>query len=167
MRLFIAIEFNKTIHKALTDIQRIIRFQGVTGRFTRDENLHLTLAFIGDYPDPDQVLECMESVPFTPFDISLEGFGHFGDLYWTGIRKSDALEAYVKRLRHVLADEGIPFDRKKFSPHITLVRRASFVREPAVVIPPASMTVDHITLFRSDFANSGMIYTEIGNVSGQ
>ena len=30
----------------------------------------------------------------------------------------------MRRLRRALAEKGIPFDRKNFNPHITLVRKA-------------------------------------------
>ena len=44
MRLFIAIQFEENILDALTDFQGDLRSQGVTGNYTRRENLHITLA---------------------------------------------------------------------------------------------------------------------------
>ena len=161
MRLFIAIEFTDKMRQALKDIQRQMRRQGVRGNFTPEENLHLTLAFIGEYPDPDLVLDVIHALPVEPFELSLDGFGNFGNLWWTGLERSDALNSYVKSLRHGLADAGIPFDRKRFSPHITLVRKADFIIPPQIQVPEAAMTVDHICLFRSDRGRHGMIYTEI------
>ena len=73
--------------------------------------------------------------------------------------------SYVKRLRRVLAGTGIPFDRKKFSPHITLIRRAEYDRRrsfPGVEIPDVSMQVSGVSLMRSDRTKSGMVYTEVG-----
>ena len=64
-----------------------------------------------------------------------------------------------------LSDAGIPFDRKRFSPHITVIRRASYGgkdKYPAVEIPAAGMTVERISLMRSDRGKHGMIYTELG-----
>ena len=165
MRLFIAVKLNPTICHALEKVQRSMINQGCRGSFTRLENLHLPLAFIGEYPEPDDVLDVMQSVPFEPFDIMLSGFGSFGDLWWTGMRQNGALQSYVKKLRHALSDANIPFDRKKFSPHITLVRRASFVIRPEIVIPDTKMTADHISLFRSDRGKNGMLYTELGIIS--
>ncbi len=43
MRLFIAIQFDKNILDALTDFQADLKSQGVTGNYTRRENLHITL----------------------------------------------------------------------------------------------------------------------------
>ena len=80
MRLFIAIQLNDEMKDALTRLQKQLQRQGVRGNFTRRENLHLTLAFIGEYPDPYDVKDIMEAIDFEPFDISLDGMGSFGSL---------------------------------------------------------------------------------------
>ena len=164
MRLFIAIRLDDCIKDALIEVQSTLRANHVGGNYTKIENLHLTLAFIGEYGDPDRVLETMQTVPFEPIPIRLEGFGSFGDLYWCGLARQDRLTAYVKRLRRALAEAGIPFDRKRFSPHVTLLRKASFDRMPGVTVPDASMTADAVSLMRSERGKSGMIYTELGSV---
>lgn len=155
MRLFIAICLSDEMRAALCDIQAQMRVQRVSGNYTPPENMHLTLAFIGDYPHPDDVpLPQVE-----PFTLSLDGFGNFGNLWWAGIRPCEALRRYAQCLRHALDAQGIPFDRKRFSPHITLVRQAE--GRPAVNVPQVEMTVDHVSLMRSDRGKRGMIYTEI------
>ena len=165
MRLFVAIQMNNAIRDVLASVQSYLQKRGVRGNYTRLENLHLTLAFIGEYADPEGVPETLRSIPFEPFSLRIEGFGSFGDLYWCGISESDSLLTYVRRLRRALAENGIPFDRKKFTPHITLIRRAEFDRRkgfPGVTIPDASMPVERVSLMRSDRGKIGMIYTEIG-----
>jgi 2'-5' RNA ligase len=167
MRLFIAIQLNDRIRTSLDEVQRRLIRQGVHGNFTPPDNLHLTLAFIGEYPDPDDVMQALEAVSFQPFSLGLEGFGSFGDLWWAGLSDSGELEALVRRIRHALSGSGIPFDRKRFSPHITLIRKASYSgrgKLPEIAIPPESMTVDHVSLMRSDRGKHGMIYTELGTV---
>ncbi|MBQ7682572.1 MAG: RNA 2',3'-cyclic phosphodiesterase, partial [Oscillibacter sp.] len=67
MRLFIAIRFSDEVRRALAETQSFLRNRGVRGNFTKVENLHLTLAFIGEYADPDGVLDAMRGVPFAPF----------------------------------------------------------------------------------------------------
>ena len=169
MRLFIAIRFSDEVRRALAETQSFLRNRGVRGNFTKVENLHLTLAFIGEYADPDGVLDAMRGVPFAPFQIRLDGFGSFGDLYWCGIGENHELSAYVRRLRRALSEQGIPFDRKRFSPHITLIRRASFDENrgfPGVTVPDVAMEADCVSLMRSDRTKSGMAYTELGQVSG-
>ena len=165
MRLFIAIQFNDEIIEALNDLQEDLRDQGMEGHYSPLENLHLTLAFIGEYGDPEEVMDALEESDFRPLSISLEGVGSFGDTFWAGISENRALMSYVKRLRKVLSDHGIPFDRKRFNPHITLVRKAVYNKGlPAVSIYNKEMLVERISLMRSDRGKHGMIYTEVGCV---
>lgn len=167
MRLFIAINFDTEIISHLRRFQGNLKRNGMEGNFSPKENLHLTLAFIGEYAYPDAVLEAMEEVDFEAFDIELQGVGSFGDLYWAGIAENEELNAYVKRLRRALAEHDIPYDRKKFSPHITLVRRAVFRNRHVLEVtnpPKGSMKAERVSLMRSDRGKRGMIYTEIGAV---
>ena len=161
MRLFIAIKLNSELRNALTDVQQRLIRRGIRGNYTNTDNLHITLAFIGEYDEPDFVTEVISEVPFSPFPISLSALGHFGDLWWVGIRDNAELASYVKRLHQALSEAGIPFDKKKFSPHITLIRKAIGTL-PAVSVPKAAMNVDHISLMCSKHGPKGMIYTEIG-----
>lgn len=164
MRLFIAIQFDEKILSALTDFQESLKKLGVRGRFTPQENLHLTLAFIGEYGDYNFVLDAMNTIKFSPITIKLEGVGTFRDLYWAGIEKNFALESYVKKLRHALAEKNIPFDRKKFSPHITLIRNTTFLENkiPAINPPTGEFQANFASLMCSERGKNGMIYTEIG-----
>ena len=167
MRLFIAIQFDKKIVDALTDFQNDLKRMGVTGNYTRRENLHITLAFIGEYGNPDDIIEAMENVDFRPMDISLDGVGNFGEIFWVGLKDNPELKGYVKRLRHELADRGIPFDKKKFSPHITLIRKANYKGGKAIPVenaPQGKMTATRVSLMKSERGKNGMIYTEIGEV---
>ena len=166
MRLFISINLDDNIKEALTSIQDAMKLKGVRGNFTRPENMHLTLAFIGEYGDPDYLKDIIDGIAITPFDIKLKGLGTFGNIWWVGVEKNDRLETLARILRRKLSEAGVPFDRKRFSPHITLVRKP----ESAMPLTPGdyadllvgkSMTVDHISLMRSDRGKNGMIYTEI------
>ena len=148
---------------ALTDAQRIMYDCGVRGNFTSEENLHLTLAFIGEYPNAETVMDAISGVRFTPFELVLDGVGRFDDLWWAGLQDSAALVAVVRRVRRALAENEIPFDRKRFSPHITLIRKAS--RDAAgIAIAPEKMTVRTISLMSSKRGRNGMIYTEVGTI---
>ena len=163
MRLFIAINLSPEMKNALTDAQCAMYHRGVRGNFTPEENLHLTLAFIGEYPSADAVMDALSSVTFTPFDLALDGVGRFGELWWAGLRESAALTAVVRRVRRALAEGGIPFDRKRFSPHITLLRKAS--RDAAgITIAPETMTVRTVSLMSSRRGRNGMIYAEISAI---
>ena len=171
MRLFIAVNLNDEMKDALIDIQDTMRTYGVRGKDTPPENMHLTLAFIGEYDDPERVKEVVESIEIRPFEMKLKGIGAFRDLWWVGTENSAPLMAISRRLRRALAEADIPFDKKKFSPHITIIRRANgtLSGEAADEIAASeiaghggvSMTVDHISLMRSDRSKYGMIYTEL------
>ena len=161
MRLFIAINLSDEMKNSLISAQNTMYDRGIRGNFTSEENMHLTLAFIGEYPDAGLVLDALSTVPFTPFDITLEGIGCFCDLWWVGLKESVPLMSVVRRIRRALAESEIPFDRKRFSPHITLIRKASG-KMPGIQVQPVTMTVSTISLMRSDRGRNGMIYTELG-----
>lgn len=58
----------------------------------------------------------------------------------------------------------IPFDRKKFMPHITLARKIEYDKGFPTDSPfPAAMDVEYISLMRSDRGRNGMIYTNMGD----
>ena len=167
MRLFIAVTFCENIKDSLSELQEDLYSLGVRGNFTPVENLHLTMAFIGEYSDTDAVLDAMEASSPESAVLALEGVGSFGKLWWIGLKKDESLFANSRRLRRALSDAGIPFDRKRFSPHITLVRKPVCRDESvlaSITVPSAQMKVDYISLMRSDRGKSGMIYSEIGRV---
>ena len=167
MRLFAAIELSDGMKEKLVEVQNGMRRALVRGNYTKRENFHVTLAFIGEYPDPEYVIEKLGAVNVTPFSLSLEGIGSFGSLWWAGLSASDELSALARRVRHALADADIPYDRKKFSPHITLIRQPDHDRIPPVEIPNETMRVEGFSLFRSDRGKDGVIYTEIAYFSAQ
>lgn len=160
MRLFIAICLSPQIREELIRTQNVMFDHGVRGNYTPEENMHLTLAFIGDYPEPQAVMDALSGVEFAPFDLALDGIGSFGDLWWAGTEKSAPLETLVRRIRRALAEHDIPFDRKRFSPHITLIRKAGS-KMPGVQVHRCKMTVREISLMRSDRGRTGMVYTEL------
>ncbi len=163
MRLFIAIPLSEEVRDSLVSYQGALTEAGVTGSVQRAENLHLTLAFIGEYPDPDDVTDALSGISFRSFGMSVSGTGMFSETLWTGAEPASSLESLAKKIRRHLAEAQIPVDRKKFRPHITLIRRASAPRR-AGTLPEsgsASMTVDRFSLFRSDRGRNGMIYTEL------
>ena len=166
MRLFIAIDLSKPMKDALVNAQNEMYDGGVRGNYTSEENLHLTLAFIGETPDAEPALEALSTVSFTPFELALEGVGSFGDLWWAGMRPSPPLDALARRVRRALAEGGVPFDRKRFSPHVTLIRRARGDM-PGIGIGEAAMTVEAFSLMRSDRGRNGMIYTELGRFEAE
>ena len=168
MRLFLAVQLNNEMKKAIISAQNKLKQNKVNGRYTDVQNLHLTLAFIGEYGNTDNVLEAMEQVHFESFQLKLGGrIGSFGDLLWAGLEQSDELEKLARQFRHSLAEYHIPFDKKKFNPHITLLRNAvipTYADISSINIDKVSMTVSEVSLMRSEHGKHGMIYTEIGSI---
>ena len=166
MRLFVAVKLSPGAKQLVKDTQIIFRKLGVSGNYTSEENMHVTLAFIGEYDDPDKVMEALKEVSFEPFDITLGKTGRFGDLWWMGVFKSDELGLLAEKVRKALGDRGIPYDPKQFKAHITFLRRAVYKGTEPGQVPavPVKMPVESFSLFRSDRGRYGMIYTEIGKL---
>ncbi len=170
MRLFIALRFGKEIEHALLSAQDELRSYGIKGSYTNCMNLHLTLAFIGEYDDPQKVLDVLGRVDFRKFSLRLSGTaGAFGDLWWAGLEKQPELPVLASKVRRALSENSIPFDRKPFRPHITLLRRAavpygSDFSIKSLKLSKAAMTADSISLMLSSRENGKLIYTELGTV---
>ena len=160
MRLFIAIKLNSEIRNTLTAAQQRLIRRGIRGNYTGTDNFHVTLTFIGEYDNPDFITEVLSEVPFSPFTISLSGLGHFGNLWWIGLDDNAELLSYVNRLRKALSEAGIPFDMKKFSPHITLIRKASGSWKQ-VTAPKGQMMVKKISLMKTTFKDGRPVYSEV------
>lgn len=166
MRLFIALEPSPGFRTALKDAREKLRGAGVTGKYREDAGLHLTLAFIGEWPDAGEVLEVMPAVK-APFAITLSYPGIFpgANVLWAGIEPSEELEQLAGQVRKNLEDAGIPFDRKAFRAHITLARKPVVpegVSLQETAFPHVSMIVDEVCLYRSDRGENGMKYTVVG-----
>jgi 2'-5' RNA ligase len=166
MRLFIAICFDDNMMDSLAEIQDELRRCGVKGNYTRRENLHMTLAFIGEYDDPERVVKVMQKVPLRSFSVSLSGYRPFRDMFFAEFEENESLKEYAKRLRKALLDEEITFDRKKFMPHVTLIRRADCTKGEVFLEFQESdaMRVNGISLMKSEQGRHGMVYKEIGYV---
>ena len=167
MRRFIAICFDENMLDSLTEIQDDLMRCGVKGNYTPRENLHMTLAFIGENDDPEQIVEVMQKVPLRTFSVKLNGFRPFKDMFFADFEENENLRDYVKRLRKALLDEEISFDRKKFLPHVTLIRRAECTKGKALLPEfqeSEAMRVNGISLMKSERGRHGMVYTEIGYV---
>ncbi len=170
MRLFIAINFNDEIKNSLcTTIQRLKQY-AKQGNFTRRENLHLTLTFIGETEKVDAVRRAMDKVTSETFNLSMCGIGKFrrdgGDIYWIGVKKDSALSTIHNQLCGELAKVGFTIENREFKPHLTLGREVilddNFKNDEfSKVIPGIGMKVEKISLMKSERINGKLIYTEI------
>ena len=161
MRLFVAIQLSDEMKKALVDCMHDLKKQGVDGKFVPAQNLHVTLAYIGEYDDPKKVKQVIDRVPLPEFRLSLSEKGNFGDLLWIGVKGNQKLKTYVKELREALAGSGIPCDRDKFVPHITLIRKSSAKKPYQVRVPKADMMVKKASLMKSEQRDGKTVYKEL------
>ena len=156
MRLFIAIRLSDEMCKALVQCMHDLKKQGVEGNYVPAQNLHMTLAFIGEYKDPDKVKKVMEKVSLPQCRLSLSEKGNFGNLLWAGVKGNQKLKSYVKELREELKNNGIPFDQEN-----TLIRKASARKPYQVRLPKAEMTVEKVSLMKSEMKNGKVVYKEL------
>ena len=161
MRLFVAIQLSDEMKKALVACMHDLKKQGVEGNYVPAQNLHLTLAFIGEYDDSAKVKRVIESVPLPQFRLSLSEKGNFGNLLWAGVKGNQKLKTYVKELRGALRAAGIPFEEDKFVPHITLIRKTAAKKAYQAHLPKAEMTVKKVSLMKSEMKNGKMVYREM------
>lgn len=161
MRLFIAIQLSETMKKALVNMMHELKKQGVEGSYVPAQNLHMTLAFIGEYDDPAKVKAIINKVAVPEFRLSLSDMGNFGNILWAGVKGNQKLKIYVKDLRQALAAEGVPFDKDKFVPHITLVRKYTAKRPYKISVPKEEMIVKKASLMKSEQKNGKISYKEL------
>ena len=168
MRRSIAIPFSGEFKGELIRVQNEMKVNGVRGNFSRPENLHVTVAFLGEVKDPAPAMKALASVPVPELRLTSGPLGNFGELLWIGLRKNSALEEYVAEVRHALDNAGVEYDRKKFRPHITLVRRADWpyqvLVEELAEVHRVRMTVDRVCLMKSERLNGKLTYTVVGEV---
>ena len=167
MRLFIAISFPDEFKKALLDTCAALKTAGVSGNYTKRENLHLTLAFLGEVKPPEhkKVKDAMAAVDIPAIKIEAGNPGRFGDLLWAGLSADKSLNGYVASLRSELKVRDIWYDGKPFKPHVTLVRRAQNYKDVHIDMPRGSFTVEKVSLMKSERINGRLVYTEIYHVN--
>jgi 2'-5' RNA ligase len=165
MRLFIAIGFTPAFRQAVWQTAQDLHRQLGAGQLTPPENLHVTLAFLGETDRLPEIRQAMSDIQAPPLTLSLQNIGAFSQkgqaLYWVGLEKNPALEELAQTLENQLRQRGFALPSRAFSPHITLIRRAPLDQKPQVSVPAAHMTANRISLMRSERKNGRMVYTEI------
>ncbi|MBR2189057.1 MAG: RNA 2',3'-cyclic phosphodiesterase [Eubacterium sp.] len=164
MRLFIAIQFSSEMQKELLDTLHRLKQAGVRGNYTPAANLHMTLAFIGETRQVDEIKEVLNGVKYAPFRLALTDLGTFGDLLWVGAKGNQGMKKLVRDLRSGLDAAGISYDKKEFKPHITLIRKMAGSLPRGFTVGKTDMMVKKISLMKSENKNGRMVYTEIYSV---
>lgn len=172
MRLFIAIGFSEENKSKLYGLTQRLRAQALQGNTTKKENLHLTLAFIGEVPNTTYKKTCavLDVLQSAPFEVTFDRLGKFsqpdGALYWLGSGRNGALEKLQRQLLAALKQNHIPVDEKPFKPHITLGRRMVMEEGFSEIdfsghIEPVCQQVNRVSLMKSERIGGKLVYTEV------
>ena len=132
MRVFVASDLDDAIR------QNIVRFvEGAAGfapevRWMKPEALHLTLKFIGEFPDAklEELKAALAIVKAPQFDISFSGTGFFptpkaARVFWVGVHADERLKKLASAVDDALAKLGIEREVRAYTPHLTLARSGS------------------------------------------
>ena len=167
-RLFVAIEVPDAVRRMLGAM-----CYGVPGaRWVAEENLHLTLRFIGEVDNLqlDDIGHALARVRGPEFEMTLDSVGQFESrrqprVLWVGVAPNEPLVRLHDAVESALVRVGLEPEGRKFSPHITLARlkaaprrkMASFVADHAL-FRAGPFPVTSFTLFSSFLARNGAIH---------
>ena len=166
MRLFFALNFSPEVKARLIVLQEELRRQSDSGNFSAPENLHLTLAFLGEC-GPKQLTSAkiaLSLIKIAPVDIRIDRLGRFrregGDIWWAGAAGNSELTALQRELTERLRAVGFRLEDRKYSPHITLAREIVTGALPWE-IEPFGETVRSVELMKSERMQGKLKYTAV------
>lgn len=165
LRVFFALWPDGNANVALADAARRMH-RAVGGTRTRDDSIHLTLAFVGDV-DGERLTGLLApptGLPGTRFTLSLDSWGCWprNGIAWVApSRIPDPLRELAAAMAAWLRDEGFEIDDRPFKPHVTLVRKARCALLPGAA-PSIEWQVEDFVLVRSTLAADGSRYEIIG-----
>jgi 2'-5' RNA ligase len=127
IRLFVALPVPNEVAQSLMLIQA-----GVPGaRWQVREQLHLTLAFIGEVDGSlaAAIDDVLAGILVPDFSLQLHGVGQFGEgkrsrshALWAGVRPNPALEHLQRKVGNAIRRVGTAQEAHKYTPHVTVAR---------------------------------------------
>jgi len=173
MRTFIAVfpppEVRETLLRAVHDLST----RGNV-RWSRPENVHLTLMFLGDVPEeelaPVRDVLTTVSTRHEPFEAKTSGFGAFPSakkarVVWAGIGKGhNLLRALAEDLENSLEALGFDSEGRDYRPHLTLGRvrgRPARLELPKTTAQGLRFPVREVELVRSMLGEAGAAYSTL------
>ena len=168
MRLFVAIRFDGEALDRLEEQVLCLRAKSIRGRFTPHENLHLTLAFLGETDQLSHAVEALREVRTAPFVLRLGEKGRFirpdGDICFVSAEESKALVQLQRQLSHSLGKRGFTLETQRFHPHVTMGRRI-LLREgegwEGKMMEALTTRVLAVSLLSSQQVSGQRVYTRI------
>ncbi|MCT4555008.1 MAG: RNA 2',3'-cyclic phosphodiesterase [Pelagimonas sp.] len=170
MRLFVALCLPDALKADLSDLQSRLP---QTGRPVAEDNLHLTLSFLGDMDESgaEASLDALETLTTAPITLTLAGAenfgGHYGGALGLNADGGVALRDLQARCLSRLHGAGITPERRRFRPHVTLFRirgkqdaRRTIAALNATRLGPA--TCHGFGLFQSTLRPDGAVYEPLG-----
>jgi len=169
MRLFVALDLPWSVRARLADLGT-----GLIGaRWTPPENYHLTLRFIGEVPRhvAEDLDATLAGVQARAFAIELAGVGVAEkagrvSALWAGVTRNPALDHLRSKVEVALQRAGLPPERRRFIPHVTLARIAGADAAKLAgwmqshnLFRSAPVPVAHFTLFSSLLGKEQAAYT--------
>jgi 2'-5' RNA ligase len=169
-RLFVAIRPPEDIRDLLLDAMD----DSADFRWLSEEQLHLTLRFVGevDRPLADDLAAELGRVHSPAFELRINGTGRFeqrsSGALWTGVEPREPVAALAAKVERACLAVGLEPERRAFHPHITLARWkgrrshevARFLTSTrGLVSEPFS--VREFILFESHLSKHGAHYEEI------
>ncbi len=131
VRAFLAIPLPRQLQESIRVIQTELQASIAEARWTRPENLHLTLHFFGEI-DQETLEKLKVSVLSIkgcqrPFQVEVKGPGAFPNPYrprviWLGLKPRGQLEQLHRAIEPCLSQAGLTTDSRPYSPHLTIGR---------------------------------------------
>ena len=123
-RLFVAIRPPQLIRDLLIDAMD----DSADFRWQDDEQLHLTLRFIGEVERPvaQDVADALGRIRADPFQLRITGVGRFeqrtSGALWTGVEPKAPVAALAAKIERACVGVGLEPEHRAFHPHVTLAR---------------------------------------------
>lgn len=98
---------------------------GLEGRVTAADKIHLTLAFLGSV-EPQKAIAAAKQVVGEPFDLQIDSAKYVRDnhMVWVAPREMpEGLRVLVERLHFALYRAEFILERRAFAAHVTLLRK--------------------------------------------
>lgn len=123
-RLFVAIRPPEAIRDLLVDAME----EPSELRWVADDNLHLTLRFIGEVERPlaNDIADALGRIRSEAFELRVAGVGTFdrrsGGALWAAVTPREPVAALAAKVERACVTAGVEPERRAFHPHITLAR---------------------------------------------